>query len=214
MTGQILSPCSHSSRPEEYTQCRESLFSPRPRARCSVSSSQRPTPHWRSSALLRVLRLCSLVLLRDWALVPLVVLRPDLSLAFRLMAPWPRHSATSPRSASSRRCWRTAWSRPRRPSQFSRRRGSRRDLQRQQLHREQLRQLRAWLWPWLPLLAVCGGGLCLWQILCLVRGRLHLRVYLQAIRHEARSGLSWRLIEADGPTASRSCTGASGFGRT
>jgi hypothetical protein len=40
--------------------------------------------HWRSSALLRVLRLCSLVLQasvpvvlhRDWALVPSVVLRP------------------------------------------------------------------------------------------------------------------------------------------
>jgi hypothetical protein len=46
--------------------------------------------------LLRVLRLCSLVLLRDWALVPLVVLRPGLSLAFRLMALWPRHRATSP----------------------------------------------------------------------------------------------------------------------
>ena len=52
-------------------------------------------------------------------------------------APW-RRGRTSARhrrwSASSRWCWRTAWSRSRRPSQFSRRRSSRRGLQRQRLH--------------------------------------------------------------------------------
>ena len=44
---------------------------------------------------------------------------------------------------------------------------------------------------------LCGGGcgLRLWQILCLLRGRLLLRVHIQAIRHQARSGLSWKLIE-------------------
>ena len=54
---------------------------------------------------------------------------------------WPsaswRRGRTSARhrrwSAASRWCWRTAWSRSRRPGQFSRHRGSRRGLQRQQL---------------------------------------------------------------------------------
>ncbi len=48
-------------------------FSPCPRAYCSVPPSQRPMLHWRSSALLRGLRLCSLVLLR--ASVPVALLR-------------------------------------------------------------------------------------------------------------------------------------------
>jgi hypothetical protein len=43
------------------------------------------------------------------------------------------------------------------------------------------------------------------------RGLL-LRVYIQAIWHPARSGLSWKLIEADGPLAPRS--GANLLGRT
>ena len=72
-------------------------LSPCPRACCSVPPSQRPLPHWRNSALLRVLRLCLLVLLQAsvpvvllpvWApaVLPSVVLRPDLSLAFRPVA--------------------------------------------------------------------------------------------------------------------------------
>ena len=61
--------------------------------------------HWRSSALLRVLRPCSLALLRasvpvvplrDWALVPPVVLRPDLSLVFHPAAPQAHLRATPP----------------------------------------------------------------------------------------------------------------------
>src|ERR1700730_6186374 len=63
-------------------------------------------PHARNSALLRVLRLRSLVLLPAWGpavllrvsapvVLPLVVLRPDLSRAFRPVAPRARLRATS-----------------------------------------------------------------------------------------------------------------------
>ena len=69
--------------------------------------SQRPLPHWRNSALLRVLRLCLLVLLQAsvpvvllpvWApaVLPSVVLRPDLSLAFRPVAARAHLRASSP----------------------------------------------------------------------------------------------------------------------
>ena len=69
--------------------------------------SQRPLPHWRNSALLRVLRLCSLVLLQSsvpvvllpvWApaVLPSVVLWPDLSLAFRPVAARTHLRASSP----------------------------------------------------------------------------------------------------------------------
>jgi hypothetical protein len=46
--------------------------------------------------------------------------------------------------------------------------------------------------------ALCGCGLRQWWILRLLRRRLLLRVYIQAIRQRARSDLSWKLIEADG----------------
>ncbi len=74
------------------------LFSPCPQACCSAPPSSRLTPQSRSSALLRVLRLPWLILLRASvpAVLPLVVLRPDLSLAFRPMAPRAHLRATSP----------------------------------------------------------------------------------------------------------------------
>jgi hypothetical protein len=70
-------------------------------------------------------------------------------------------------------------------------------------------------WPWLPALALCGGcGLRLWRILCLLRRRLLLRVHLQAIRHQKRSGLSWKLIEAKGRWRPGLAPGRRPFGRT
>ena len=61
-------------------------------------------------------------------------------------------------------------------------------------------------WPYATAAAYAYG-----RILRLLRRRLLLRVYIQAIRHQTRSDLSWKLIEADGPLAPRSCTGASVF---
>ncbi len=49
-------------------------------------------------------------------------------------------------------------------------------------------------WPY-----AAAASLRLWQVLrLLLRRRLLLRVYIQAIRHQTRSGVSWKLIEADG----------------
>jgi hypothetical protein len=46
----------------------------------------------------------------------------------------------------------------------------------------------------------------------LMTNAVRLRVCVQAIWHQARSGLSWKLIEADGPRVlPRSCTGAPAF---
>ena len=177
--------------------------------------------HWRSSALLRVLRPCSLALLR--ASVPVVPsgtgrwspggppAGPVASLPPR--GPQAHLRATPPVvDLVSKALADCVDFYPRRPSQFSRHRGSRRDLQRQRLHPQQLRKLRARLWPWLPLLAVRGGcSLRLWQLLCLLRGRLLLRIYIQAVWHQARSGLSWRMIKTNCPVAPRYCTGASVF---
>ena len=82
-----------------------------------------------------------------------------------------RYRRCSTSFLASRRCCRTARSRSRRTGQFPWRRGSRRGLERE-LHPRQL--CRLWLRPWLPALALCGGGncgLCLWRILRLLRGR-------------------------------------------
>jgi len=73
----------------------------------TLSASVLLMPHWRNSALLGVLRLCSLVLLQASVpavlllvsapvVLPLVALRPDLSLAFRPVAPRAHLRVTSP----------------------------------------------------------------------------------------------------------------------
>src|SRR6266550_3036596 len=96
-------------RPSSGTSACLRWSASRPRCRWSSSGSRRRrcSPRWRSGRTCR------------WLSAP---------------RPRGRTSARHRRWSASRGCWRIAWPRPRRPGQFSRRRRSRRGLQRQQLH--------------------------------------------------------------------------------